>query len=1105
MVKISIIIPVCNVEPYLEGCLNSVLNQTLDDIEVICVDDASNDKSPEILKKYEKENKNMKCIYYKERKSAAQARKDGVLLSKGKYIMFVDSDDIIEKDGCLNAYNAIENNKTDIVQFKSKVENCANLPKERIASNQNALEPYHGIIKGDLLKACFCDGLFSLTLWNKIYNGDMVRKAFNKVIDGFFPKANDLYGAFFILAEAKSYSSINTLIYHYNFGLGMTGHNTFTMNDFKKCCASTLVLKQLIDYVDSLDYHKYKYTLVLDAIKNRLMNEQIGKWNNNVPKNLKEEALKEWKNAWSFLDDAELFGIIANKFWDNKVNVFDTLVDLFNITKTKKKIKKIALYYRCIVNGGAQRVVAQLCNMLSTKYDVVLVTDDHREIDEYYINDKVERYYIPAYQDSVKNYEGRARALWNLIDEYNIDAYINSLWLNDVAYWDALCIKAHPKNVAFLSHVHSCFGTMYQISRRTVDEYHKYYPILDGIITLSKTDQLYWSYYNDNVYYIPNPCLDYQDINRGSLNEGTKKILWVGRISEEKKPLDLIDIMYNLKEKNIDAKCYVVGDGDKALIDTLKNKIKEYELDNYISLEGFHLDTNKYYDEADLFLCTSEYEGFSLTLFEAASHGIPTVTYNLPWLEYYNIIDGWTNVPQSDTDKTSEEIIKILSDPNLWEEKSKKLYSSFNNYRDYDILSQWLEVLSSIETGKYPVIENNKELNKYIIDEIALFQTKLVNKTIKEKTAITESYTEKIEKIRKSKRYKYGNLLASIVTKAKDLIKKCLRGAKVVVKEIIPNIFNNKPKISIIMPVYNCEKYLYETLDCIQNQTLKDFEILCIDDESTDGSYDILKEYADMDSRFKIFKQKHSNAGAARNLGIEKAIGEYLLFLDSDDWFDKNLCKKAYRKAKTHNADIVIFGHKTYDSVKKKIVSKNNPKDKVGFINKVFTPIKLRDKLFQITSPCPWTKLYRRKFVINNELEYHSTPNSNDVYFTRTAFVNADRIVAMKDQLVTYRYNSSSSIQGKKDSNPLAIYEELKQIKDYLVENNLYEIYEYTLKISFMEEMVWNYKTVKSNEAREIIMNKVKEEGKKFFDVEHSTYKDDGFLKVYYRFKGVFK
>jgi len=116
------------------------------------------------------------------------------------------------------------------------------------------------------------------------------------------------------------------------------------------------------------------------------------------------------------------------------------------------------------------------------------------------------------------------------------------------------------------------------------------------------------------------------------------------------------------------------------------------------------------------------------------------------------------------------------------------------------------------------------------------------------------------------------------------------------------------PKISVIIPIYNSEKYLKKCLDSVIKQTLKDIEIICIDDGSTDNSKEILREYAKKDKRIVILEQKNKYAGIARNNGIKIAKGEYIHFLDSDDWLrSKNAYKYLYKQMVKKNVDVIFF------------------------------------------------------------------------------------------------------------------------------------------------------------------------------------------------------
>ena len=126
------------------------------------------------------------------------------------------------------------------------------------------------------------------------------------------------------------------------------------------------------------------------------------------------------------------------------------------------------------------------------------------------------------------------------------------------------------------------------------------------------------------------------------------------------------------------------------------------------------------------------------------------------------------------------------------------------------------------------------------------------------------------------------------------------------------------PKVSIIIPVYNAEKYLNQCLESLCNQTLTDFEVVCINDGSTDSSLEILQDFASKDSRFIIIDKKNEGQGVARNIAIKQAKGEYLLCLDSDDWLETDALEKAYNKITTDNTDILFFDVYNYSEKNKK-------------------------------------------------------------------------------------------------------------------------------------------------------------------------------------------
>ena len=130
---------------------------------------------------------------------------------------------------------------------------------------------------------------------------------------------------------------------------------------------------------------------------------------------------------------------------------------------------------------------------------------------------------------------------------------------------------------------------------------------------------------------------------------------------------------------------------------------------------------------------------------------------------------------------------------------------------------------------------------------------------------------------------------------------------------VIQNKIDYEPKVSVIIPVYNVEEYLRECLDSVVNQTLKEIEIICVDDGSTDSSLEILKEYAQKDNRITVIGTLNKNAGHARNIGISIARGKYLGFIDSDDYIEPTMYEELYAKSKKDDLSLVCCQYTVFD------------------------------------------------------------------------------------------------------------------------------------------------------------------------------------------------
>ncbi len=250
-----------------------------------------------------------------------------------------------------------------------------------------------------------------------------------------------------------------------------------------------------------------------------------------------------------------------------------------------------------------------------------------------------------------------------------------------------------------------------------------------------------------------------------------------------------------------------------------------------------------------------------------------------------------------------------------------------------------------------------------------------------------------------------------------------------------------QPKISVIIPVYNVEKYLPECLESILNQTFQDFEIICVDDGSTDKSLDILQEYKRKDDRFVILQQRHAGAGAARNHGLKLAEGKYIQFLDSDDYFEPTLLEEMYNHAEKYSADLTVCSSRKVDE-NGNITESQNPNSPINLdktpLEKPFNWQDFKNDIFGLFNVPSWNKLYLKDLILSNNLQFQNLTSCNDVAFGHISKICAQKIVVFNKELVNYRYKRMGSISEHRAECAKNILFAALQIKEFLEKRGIF-------------------------------------------------------------------
>ena len=240
-------------------------------------------------------------------------------------------------------------------------------------------------------------------------------------------------------------------------------------------------------------------------------------------------------------------------------------------------------------------------------------------------------------------------------------------------------------------------------------------------------------------------------------------------------------------------------------------------------------------------------------------------------------------------------------------------------------------------------------------------------------------------------------------------------------------------KVSIIVPVYNVEKYLPKCLDSLVNQTFKDIEIVIINDGTKDNSQEIIDEYVKKYPKIvKSYIKENGGLGSARNYGIMKAIADYIVFVDSDDFVEPNMIEKLYNKITNDKSDICIFASNVVDEEYKLIESKY-----INIIDKCENNL----KYILYSNICAWNKIYKKSIIIDNKLEFRSKIWYEDVDFTIKVLSLSKKVSIINEPFYNYLLRSGSIMNNTNIDKNLDILLSFDEAIKYLKDKKIYDKY----------------------------------------------------------------
>lgn len=693
-IDISVIIPVYNSEPYLTKCLDSIISQTHKNIEIIVVNDSSPGNCEEIVNNYIKNDKRIYIVSHPFNKGLMQARITGSQHAKGKYLLHVDSDDIISETTCEKAFQIAEKKQADIVHFSIFHGESLQRMKPHF-SNRPSLTLSGSAIMEDFLNC---------NIWWTICGKLFKRQTFS---DGLalcnispnlhINQTEDLALFFPVCCLAKTYISAPACGRYYYFITpnSLTKNNLMNERRWEKICDD---LKKVRDLVLNTAEKRNFSDADIQRLEKRMISNFI--WYANE---IKEMPSSQKEQYYARLLTTTNQGVALETVENSH---FDILCKSAPFIQKKargqRSIRHIAIFSSSIRLGGAERVACLLANMLSANdFQLTLFTNEPASNADYdYDKQKINR--IKLSTESGKRWTELSRYCSSL----SIDLCIfNDHWLPQTMY-DMLAVQSWGIPNIIIEH-NIYFFPLYNNIPQLFPLREAAYQKADAIICLSEGHTAFWHAAGyKNAIYIPNPLTFDKTLCKRSLGKSLD-ILFVGRICITKGSQELPHILKAVINQEPKARLILLGRFESVSVENeFRQLIEKLQLTENILILGHIKDISSYYENAKVHIMPSKYEGAPMVLMEAKAHGVPSVIFEMKYLGSISEDEGCIMVGKNDISGMAAAILSLLQDNKKWQAMSDNAFSSLNQFSDELILNKWKELIHAIGTQNIKYFQN---------------------------------------------------------------------------------------------------------------------------------------------------------------------------------------------------------------------------------------------------------------------------------------------------------------------------------------------------------------------------------------------------------------
>jgi len=688
---VSIVLINYNNAHLLSKCLDSVISQTLKDIEIIVVDDCSTDESLSIIEEYAARDKRIKVLVNEKNSATLITRKRGVMAATGRYLMFLDSDDYMATNACDIATKEISKGY-DMVKFGAYVFNSMCVPEHYIKEcvewcNRGTNKEY---VYGEIVGVIFNERKLNWLLWSNIYLREIVVAAFEELPDKYFTGPDDALQVLAITRRSRSLLKIEDKLIYYNFGPGVSLTNDKD-KIIKYLSARCNTVKYFNEYID-----KYSINVKFEKLYLDLCNDIISKI---MPLAADNDVAIHFGTVIDVLGFQYVLKVLMQRYGGQDEKIAALIRPL---PPNSRKIKHIGVFYPVLGPGGVEVVIRSICRLLENdNYRITIFTEEKSENDLEFPS-YVDIVYITPIFRGGQNMLERMQGFESVIAGSGIDVMLHAGTWRTHILWDMVVLHQYAIPVIFLYH----FNFAWTLTGEC--EHNLYFQDLvfrcaEAVTCLSPMEELYLRKRGVNAIYMPNPIKQFPYEFREQI---PTKIAVIGRFGSWIKQVgQSLKVLQEIVSRAPWISMYLIGDFyTNEQRDIYHEKVNEYGLEKNIILTGWTDDPNYFLKQCGVLLSTSYWEAFPLGIAEAQSLGLPCVIYDLT-IEQARDNPAIIKVAQGDYKAAADKIIALFENPEKWHKLSILAVENTKKYTPERFADRMRDLLanfqSSMPIGKY--------------------------------------------------------------------------------------------------------------------------------------------------------------------------------------------------------------------------------------------------------------------------------------------------------------------------------------------------------------------------------------------------------------------